>query len=202
MLSSARLSLASICIVLAASAAAAQEPRFHVAAKGGVTVERAEDGLKGTVPAGGVTAAMRVSRAWRGEVEFWLPGYLELDRGDGRHRDLLLGISAVRLFRTEGVRPFVLAGLTLARTEDEYTYCFAERTLPDFGPVTTVVDCGEPDVVTIEHTDRAGTGIALTTGGGVEIPVGRRTHIVADVRLLLTPGAMLVRPAIGLGISF
>lgn len=198
----ARSGLASILLLLAASHAAAQEPGFHAALKGGVTIERAEDNLRGTVPAGGVTAAMRFSPAWRGEVEFWLPGYLERERGEGRHRDLLLSLSAIRLFGADGVRPFVLGGLSLTRTEDELTYCFAERG-PAGGPSSlSFVDCAEPDVVQTEHVERAGTGLALATGGGVEIPLGRRVNLVADVRLLLAPGGMLVRPAVGVGIAF
>lgn len=202
MVAYARSGLASIFILTAASGVGAQEPSFHVAVKGGAAIERAEDNLKGTVPAVAVTAAKVLSPAWRGEIEFWLPGYLELEDG-GRHRDLLLSASAVRLFRSDGVRPFVLAGLSLTRTEDEQTHCFAERVSPTGGPAgLALVGCDEPDVVEIEHTDRAGTGIALVTGGGVEIPIGRRVNVVADVRLLLAPGGILVRPALGLGIAF
>lgn len=203
MASSVRSSLASIVILLAASPAAAQQPAFHVAAKGGATIERAEDNLEGTVPAVGLTAAMNFSPAWRGEIEFWLPDYLELEGGNGRHRDLLLSASAVRLLRSEGVRPFVLAGLSLTRTEDEQTYCFADRTRPGGGPAErSFVGCDEPDVVETQRIDRAGTGIALVTGAGVEIPLGSRVSVVADVRLLLSPGALLVRPAVGLGVGF
>ena len=177
MLSSVRAALGTGILLAAASVATAQ-PAFHVAVKGGATIERAEDNLKGTVPAAGVTGAMEFSPAWRGEIELWIPAYLEYARGGRRHRDLLLGVSAVRLFRSDGVRPSVLAGLTVARTQDEF------RDLNGSGAFK-----------------RAGNGIALTTGAGVEIPIGRRLNVVTDVRVLLTPGALLVRPAAGLGIA-
>lgn len=178
MLSYAHAGLGSVLLLVGASIATAQQPAFHIAARGGATIERAEDNLEGTVPAAGLTAAMQFSPAWRGEIELWIPAYLEYG-GGSRHRDLLLGVSAVRLFRKDGVRPFVLAGLTAARTQDEFSG------LNGSGAFT-----------------RAGNGIALTTGAGAEFPIGERLNVVTDVRVLLTPGALLVRPAVGLGVAF
>lgn len=200
MLSWPRVGIVPVFILLAGLPAAAQEA-FHVAVRGGASIERAEDGLAGTAPAIGASVAMRFARAWRGEVEVWVPGHLEDSARRSRHRDLLLSASAVRLFRAEGIRPFVLAGVSLTRTEDALTHCFADRTATE-GPVRTIVSCDEPDVLDVQVEERAGTGLALSLGGGVEIPLGRRLNAIADVRVLLTPGAVLVRPAAGIGFRF
>jgi hypothetical protein len=193
----ARFALALAIPLLVTTGAAAQEPRFHAAVKGGVTNEHSEDGLTGTVPALGLTAGVAFSPNWRGEAEFWLPGYLEDARGEPKHRDVLYSFSAVRLFGSGQVRPFVVAGLTFARVQDWFTFCTANR-----GGGPALVSCDEPDVVDVRREKNVGTDGYLLAGGGVEIPLGDRLRVVADLRLSLAPASILVRPGLGLSVTF
>ena len=188
-----RVVAASIFMLMATSLAEAQGSRIHLAAKGGATIENSEDGLNGTVPALGLTGALTLSPRWRGEFEFWLPGYLTDSRGEPMHRDVLYSVSAVRLFRDDGIRPFVLAGLSLARTEDRLTLCSTGLAL---------VSCDDPDVIDMRSEKHFGSGSYLLAGGGLEIPIGRRVNIVADVRLSLAAASVLVRPGLGVSIGF
>ena len=157
--------------------AAAQEARGSLALKAGVTSEHSEDGLTGTVPAIGATAGWRFASGWGVEVELWVPGYLEDARGEPKHRDILFSGAVVRRFGSARARPYLLAGLSLTRTEDWFT-------LPR-GRVKNV-----------------GTDGYLLTGGGVEVTMSRRLALVADVRVSLAPVSVLVRPGIGLALTF
>jgi hypothetical protein len=198
-----RILLTVIISVLTGSAVCAQEPRVSVAVKGGVTTENSEDGLTGTTPALGVTAALAFAPAWRGEVEFWLPGYLNDADGQPKHRDILLSFSAVRLFGNGRARPFVVAGLTITRTEDWFTFCTAER-VPGTGgtPVPGQVDCHAPDVIERRRERNTGKDGYALVGSGLEFGISPRVNLVADVRVSLAPVSVLVRPAIGLAVRF
>ena len=200
---SARLAVASAVLLTFASSAAAQEPRVHASVRGGATIENSEDGLSGTVRAAGLTVALGSGPKWRGELEVWVPGFIRDDRGEPRHRDVVFSASAVRLLRSSGVTPYVVAGLSIARTEDRLTLCSANRVPPTGGaPARTLVSCDEPDVIDVMRETHTGTSGYLLAGGGVEIPLGRRVYAVADVRLSLAPVSVLVRPGVGIGLRF
>lgn len=199
----ARFILALTVILLVPAAARAQEPRFHLGAKGGLTVERSEDRLTGTVPALGLTAAATLTRNWRAEFEFWLPGYLDDERGEPKHRDILYSFAALRTFEAARMRPYLAAGFTMTRTEDWFTFCSANRVPPGGGgAVPTMVSCDEPDVIDVRREKNVGRDGYLLVGGGVDVPLARRVSLVADVRVNLAPASVLVRPSLGLSIAF
>lgn len=194
---------AALILILATSHAAAQYPRASVTIKGGATVENSEDNLTGTVPALGAVAAWHVTRQWGVEVEGWLPGYLEDSRGEPRHRDILLTVSAVRSFGERAARPFLTAGVSFSRTEDRFTFCSANRPPAAGGvPVSTLVSCDAPDVVERRRDRNVGTDGYLSVGGGVSFRLTPRLDLVADVRVSLAPVSVLVRPGIGLELLF
>jgi hypothetical protein len=181
----------------------AQEPRFSLAVKGGVSAENSEDNLQGTSPALGVTGSVAFAHGWRGEVEFWLPGYIDDANGDPKHRDILFSFSAVKTFRAGNTRPFVVAGLSLTRTEDWFTFCTANRVPGTGGPAgPTLVSCDEPDVIERRRERNDGKDGYLLAGGGVEVPIARRVSVVADVRFSLAPVSVIVRPAVGVMFNF
>lgn len=189
--------------LLTPSLAAAQERRFDATLKTGATIERSEDNQRGSAAAVGLSASRAFSERWRGEVELWVPAWLEDARGEPYHRDVLVSVSAIRQLRSSGVRPFLAAGLSVSWTETRSTMCIAER-VPPFGgpPELTGVSCDEPDVVATEKQTHVGAGLVLLTGAGVQIPVGDRVRIVADVRLNLAPTSVLVRPGLGIAMAF
>ena len=181
----------------------AQEPRVLVGVKGGVTSETSEDGLRGTVPAFGVTASIPFTVKWRADAEFWLPGYLEDDFGQPKHRDVLLSVSAVRMFSAGPTRPFLLAGLSFSRTEDWFTFCTAQRAFDPGGPLLPfLVSCGDPDVIERRRERNEGTDGYLLAGGGVEVPITSRLNVVVDLRASCAPTSLLVRPGVGLVLKF
>ena len=199
----ARLAAASVLVLAVIAPAAAQEPRVHASVRGGATIESSEDGLSGTTRAAGFTVALPINRNWRGELEVWVPGFIKDSLGQPRHRDVVFSASAVRLLRSSGVRPYVAGGLSLTRTEDRFTLCAANREPHDGGaPVRTLVSCDSPDVIEVTRDEHTGTSGYLLAGGGVEIPIGRRVYVVADVRLSLAPTSVLVRPGVGIGFAF
>jgi hypothetical protein len=196
-----RAAAAAVFTLLLAQPALAQEPRFSAAVNGGLTIENSEDGLTGTVAALGATASVGFSQWWRGEVELWLPRYLEDGNGEPKHRDILLSFSAVRTFRAGPTRPFLLAGFSFSQTQDWFTFCTAPRNIG--GTLTpALVSCDEPDVVERRRERNDGTDGYALLGGGVEIPVGSRVRIVGDVRFSLAPVSVLVRPAVGVAFTF
>ena len=198
-----RIILAAVLPLLVTSAAAAQEARFSAAVKAGISAENSEDGLTGSAPALGVTASAAVSPNWRAEAEFWLPGYLKDSNGDPKHRDILVSVSAVRVFRAGRARPFVVAGLSFTQTQDWFTFCTADRVLdPGTPPVRALVSCDEPDIIERRRERNDGRDGYLLLGSGVEVPLGSRLRIVADVRLSLAPVSVIVRPGVGLVIGF
>ena len=199
----ARLAAAFFLVLAGISSAAAQEPRVHASLRGGATIESSEDGLSGTVRAAGFTVALPINADWRGELEVWVPGFITDSLGRPRHRDVVFSASAVRLLRSSGGRPYVVGGLSLTRTEDRLTLCVANREPHDGGtPVRTLVSCDSPDVIEVTRDTHTGTSGYLLAGGGVEIPIGRRVYIVADLRFSLAPTSVLVRPGLGIGLAF
>lgn len=195
------LSLAFLLITV--TAASAQESRFTVGVKGGATIENSEDALTGTVPALGVTVSAALAPKWRGEFEFWLPGYLEDFYGEPKHRDILFSASAVRMFRDDGVRPFLVAGLSVTRTQDWFTFCTAVRPVgPGGAPGPALVSCDEPDLIDRRRERNDGTDGYLLFGGGVEIPIAPRLRGVVDLRMSLAPVSVLLRPGVGLVFTF
>lgn len=198
-----RLFLCFAITIAAVRAVSAQEPRFSLAVKGGVSAESSEDNLRGTSPALGITGSMTFARGWGGEVELWLPGYIDDQRGDPKHRDILFSFSAIKRFEAGQVRPFVAAGLSMAYQQDWFSFCTANRPIDPGGPDRPVlVSCDEPDLISQRRERNDGMDAYLLAGGGVEWPITRRLGIVADVRLSLAPVSVIVRPAAGLVFTF
>jgi hypothetical protein len=203
MQTSARLLATAFIFVLLVAPASAQESRFSVAVKGGASIEDSEDNLTGTKPALGATFSFSFNRWWRGEAEFWLPACLEDERGRPKHRDILFSFAAVRTFGEGAARPFVVAGMSISRTQDWFRFCFADRVLdPGTPPVRAAVSCDDPDVIERREERHTGTDGYALVGGGVEFAIARRVNLVADVRVSLAPASVIVRPAVGVAIGF
>jgi hypothetical protein len=191
-----------ICPVLT-STVWAQEPRVFVGVKGGATAENSEDGVTGTVPALGANASIAFTSKWRAEFEFWLPGYLEDDFGEPKHRDVLFSVAARRMFAAGRTRPFLVAGISFSRTQDWFSFCTAERAIDPGGPpVRTIVSCGDADVIERRRERNDGMDGYLLVGGGVEIPITSRLQFVADLRGSIAPTSFLLRPGAGLALKF
>jgi hypothetical protein len=198
-----RILLLVATLAAATTEAVAQEPRFAVAVKGGVSAENSEDNLQGTSPALGITASVGFAHGWRGEVEFWRPGYIEDANGDPKHRDILFSFSAVKMFQAGKVRPYVVFGLSLARTEDWFNFCTANRVNGPGGSMGPVlVSCDEPDIIEHRRERNVGNDGYLLGGGGIEYPITRHLGIVADVRVSLAPVSVIVRPGVGVVFTF
>ena len=101
------------------------------------------------------------------------------------------------------VRPYLLAGFSLARTENRLTTCLADRSPdPSSGPpIPTIVDCTEPDV---QHRREQINGSAtyVVGGMGIEVPVWRRIHLVPEIRVHVAISSVIVRPAVGVKFNF
>jgi hypothetical protein len=180
----------------------AQDGRGYVAFKGGLNAERAEDNLRGSSVGGGVVAGFHFSDAWALEGEFWLPAYIRKHPEGGLHRDTLFGVSMRRSFGTRA-RPHVLFGLSVGRTEDEFTICGAIRSSPpSAAPVPMFVSCSEPDVTERYHERFSNISLFPFGGAGVEIPLGARLWLIPDVRVQVGVGSVIVRPAVALGFTF
>jgi hypothetical protein len=197
-----RVALGIFALLTVSPPALAQDQGVWSAAKAGVTTENSEDNLKGTVPAVGLTAAVPLGAGWLLEGELWVPGYLDDARGEPLHRDILFGVSAKRMFRAGRVHPYLLAGLSLTRTQDWFTFCTAERSSGGGPAETVLVSCDESDVIDRRRERNDGTDGYALAGAGVEIPLTTRVRIVADIRLSLAPVSILVRPSLGLSFGF
>ena len=102
----------------------------------------------------------------------------------------------MRAFRAGGPQPYVLAGISSARTETYLTACIADRGVP------TVVGCEEPDVRE-RHRERFPSGSAYVhAGAGVDVPLAGRLHLAPDVRVHLAATSIIVRPAVGVVLDF
>jgi hypothetical protein len=143
-----------------------------------------------------------LSEVWALDAEFWLPDYIHTSLEGGRHRDTLFGVSMRRSFG-DRVRPHVLFGLSVGRTEDAFTTCGAIRSSPSSAtPVQMLVSCTEPDV-TARHQDRfSNISLFPLLGAGVEIPLGARVRLIPDVRVQIGIGSVIVRPAVALGFAY
>lgn len=191
-----------ILLVVTATPALAQEPRFAVAVKGGLSAENSEDNLRGTTPALGMTGTLGFAHGWSAEVEFWLPGYIDDARGEPKHRDVLLSFSAVKRFEAGRLRPFVAAGMSFSSTQDWFTFCTANRQNANGVTGPMQVSCDDPDVFERRRERNDGRDGYLLGGAGIEMPLSRRLGFVADVRLSLAPVSVIVRPGVGLVVKF
>jgi hypothetical protein len=191
-------------LLLLAGPAAAQGPdRGYAGVKGGVNAERAEDDLRGSSFGAGVVAGIFLTPGWTLDGEFWRPGAIRTRPEDGRHRDTLVSVSARRSFGAGAVRPHLLAGVSIARTEDQLTTCIARRqSSVDPVPVNFLVPCGEPDVSERREERFASTSLLPLVGAGVEIAIGRRLLLVPDVRVQTWVTSVIVRPAVAVAMKF
>ena len=177
----------------------------YVAVKGGVNIERAEDGLAGS--SGGAGAAVGVSFApdWMVEVEVWVPVFTTQGSPDFgyRHRDILASGAAIRSFHSGHVRPFAVLGLGVGRTQQRFTSCMAFR--PDMisGQVLpTIVSCSEPDVVTREAERFDSFSPFFLTGAGARIPLTRRVTLVPEGRVHFWITSVIARLSLGVQVGF
>ena len=101
--------------------------------RAGLNHEQAEDALAGTSGAVGIFAGVRTGRDWAAEIELWVPGSLR-DATGNPHRDILVGVGAVRRFGANLSRSYLLVGFSVARTQNEFTTCFADSRPAPPGP--------------------------------------------------------------------
>jgi hypothetical protein len=188
---------------VSANAQPAAEPRGYVAVKGGLNFEQAEDDLHGTTAGGGAVAGFTFAERWAIEAEFWLPGAIATNPEGGRHRDTLFSVGFRRSFGTERFRPHFLVGASIARTEDEFTTCIANRPTPvSPTPQQMLVSCSDPDVIERRQERFVGTSLFPLVGAGVEIALTDRVRLIPDVRVQVWITSVIVRPALALGIIF
>jgi hypothetical protein len=192
------------------SSAAAQGQDVHdsggfVGVRAGLNYEQAEDALAGASGAAGVFAGVRTGRDWAAEIELWIPGSIRDATGDP-HRDILVGVSAVRRFGANRSRSYLVAGVSVARTENAFTTCFADDRPAPPGPAgvpgRTVVDCAEPDVTERRREKFTGTSTYLTGGAGVDVPLWPHVRLLPEVRVHVAIGSIIVRPAVGFRFDF
>jgi len=180
----------------AAGAQTTSDRRGHVGVKAGLNHERAEDALRGTSGAGGISAGLSFGPRWAGEVEFWLPGHILDANGERAHRDILFSAGLIRAFETGRVRPYLLAGLSAARTETSVTFCSAAD------DPTKLVDCSGPNIGERLRERFTTSSGYFFIGGGIEVPLGERLRLVPDLRVHLAVTSVIVRPAIGVAFLF
>lgn len=193
----------ALVFVLASGAAAVAQTvppasRAFIAVKGGSMHESAEDGLRQTSGALGLSGGLHLSPQWTLDIEV-------LDNGvsSPEHRETLVSVSAVRGFRESGVRPYLAMGVTVGRNEETRTWCFADR-VPFGGgdAVRALVDCAEPDVdMRVPETSASGTSFLLA-GGGVMVPLSQRIFVAPEVRVHLAATSVIVRPVVALAVVF
>jgi hypothetical protein len=189
----------------AASAGAQTGPalRGYAGVKGGLNIEQAEDDLHGVTGGGGVFAGFTFAAPWAFEAEFWRPGAIRTNPEDGRHRDTLFSVGFRRSFGSARVKPYILVGASLARTEDAFTTCIANRATPiSPTPEQMLVSCSDPDVVERRSERFVGTSLLPLVGAGVEIALTERVRLIPDVRVQVWITSVIVRPAIALGVTF
>jgi hypothetical protein len=186
------------------AAQAAPDSQGFVGVKAGMNYEQAEDALTGTVAAGGLFGGFRIGREWAVELELWVPSSIRDSAGDATHRDILMSVSAVRILGAEGARPYLVAGLSLARTQNEFTTCLADRSAAPLSgpPVPTIVDCSEPDVRERRREQFNGTATYVVGGLGLDVPLGRRLRLVPEIRVHVALTSVIVRPAVGVMVRF
>jgi hypothetical protein len=189
----------------AAQSRDADESGGFVGVRAGLNYEQAEDALAGASGAVGIFAGARTGRDWAAEIDLWIPGSLRDAAGDP-HRDILIGVNAVRRFGANRSRSYLLAGISVARTENELTTCFADSRPappgPGGEPGRTIVDCSAPDVTERRRETFAGTSTYLTGGAGVEVPLRPRLLLLPEIRMHVAIGSIIVRPAVGVRFDF
>jgi len=137
----------------------------------GANVERAEDGLAGESAGVGLQAGLTLTPNWALEFEAWAPAYFRT--GDGKHRDILFNVTAIRSFGESGVGPFVVMGAGFGLVQQRF-----------------------------ESQQSNGSESYLVFGGGVQIPVGTRLAIVPEVRVNYAIAVVIVRPQVGIRVRF
>lgn len=191
-----------LAFVLCSPVLAQQAPpdrRAFVALKAGTMHENAEDGLRQTSAALGLAGGVPFGQRWLIEVE------LSDNRiASPEHRETLFSIAAIRQFGHGAVQPFLAVGLSFGRNQETVTSCIADRVPFATGgpPVGTIVDCSEPDVRLRVNEAFSGGTTFLLAGGGVAVPIGARLRVTPEIRVHLSPVAVIVRPAVGLTILF
>jgi hypothetical protein len=179
------------------------QPRGYAAVKGGLNIEQAEDDLHGVTAGGGAVVGFTFATPWAIEAEFWLPGTIRTNPEGGRHRDTLFSVGFRRSFGTDRLRPHFLLGASVARTEDTFTTCIANRPTPlSPTPQQMLVSCTDPDVVERRAERFVGTSLLPVAGVGVEIALTERVRLIPDVRVQVWITSIIVRPAIALGVVF
>ena len=192
----------ALCSSVAAQPVSDSQP--FVGVKAGMNYEQAEDGLSGAAAAGGLVGGITLGPEWALELELWIPSSIRESAADSTHRDVLLSVSAIRMLGAQGVRPYLLAGLSVARTENTFTTCLADRSpapLPGVY-VPTIVDCGEPDVRERRREQVNGSTTYVVGGLGIDVPLWRKVHLVPEVRVHVALASVIVRPAVGVKINF
>jgi hypothetical protein len=164
----------TICILAVATGASAQSSRPSVLLKGGINIERSEDGVEGQSPAFGVDLLLPLDERWTFDVEFWVPRYFTFLGEENRHRDILLSIGVLRHFGGGRTRAFLSFGLGVATTQEKR---------PFFG-------------------DTSNTGGYGYLGGGAEMTINKRFSVIPEVRSTLAVSALIVRPSIGIACRF
>jgi hypothetical protein len=152
----------------------AQTARPSVLVKAGANIERAEDATEGESFAFGADLLVPLGDRWTFDVEFWLPRYFTF--GDElRHRDILFSVGVLRYFGDGRTRPFLSFGLGVGTTQEQRPEPFGETS--------------------------SANGF-WSVGFGANIAVNQRVSVVPDVRATLSPGAFILRPAIGVAVRF
>jgi uncharacterized protein YceK len=198
------LALLALASCSSVSAQTAPDSQGFVGVKAGVNYEQAEDALAGAAAAGGLFGGIRFGSGWAVEAELWVPSFIRDSKGDAMHRDILVTVSAVRMLSGRSAHPYLVAGLSLARAQNEFTTCLADRLAgPSSGSaVPTIVDCSEPDVRERRREHTNGSATYLVAGMGLDVPLGRRLCLVPEIRVHVAVSSVIVRPTMGLMVKF
>ena len=95
------------------------QPDLYVAGRFGADLEGTDPGSGASLGVGG-SFGFSFTEHWSLDVEAWVPGYITdvacppdafTPCGPGQFRDLLVGVSVLRRFGGQGIRPYVLVGV-------------------------------------------------------------------------------------------
>jgi hypothetical protein len=193
----------SLCVAAPPAAAQVSADRGWIAARAGVNVERSEDDLRGDVPGGGVAVAFALQRAWSPEIEFWYPGWIRTDATDGRHRDILAAVAVRRRFGSGWLRPYLLVGGSIARTETQFRTCTGLVRPPGAGEdVVAVISCADAAVIASALEKNSSVSLFALGGAGAEIALTRKLRLLPDVRVDFAVTAVIMRPSLGIAVVF
>ena len=191
MKSALSLTLIGLCMSVSPRAAAAQQDLHSVFVAGrlGGHVEESDPSSGRSVGAGGSFDFFFTDR-WALDVEAWIPASIttrvsppgnlskciQRDGGTicgasepGELRDLLFGVSALRRFGGNGIHPYVLVGFVVSRIENR---------------------------TSTEHWT-ASDG-APQTGVGLVIPLSNRLAVAPEIRTIIFPFWVVLRPSVAL----